>query len=52
MVKMETEGCRYKNTIGTYLHGPLFSKNPELCDELLETALKFKIWSYYIRKIR
>lgn len=33
------EGCRYKNTIGTYLHGPLFSKNPELCDELLKNAL-------------
>ncbi len=36
------EGCRYKNTIGTYLHGPLFSKNPELCDELLLTALNLK----------
>lgn len=36
------EGCRYKNTIGTYLHGPLFSKNPELCDELLEKALSIK----------
>ncbi len=33
------EGCRYKNTIGTYLHGPLFSKNPELCDELIQIAL-------------
>lgn len=36
------EGCRYKNTVCTYLHGPLFSKNPELCDELLEIALKQK----------
>ena len=36
------EGCRYKNTIGTYLHGPLFSKNPELCDEVLQTALSLK----------
>lgn len=36
------EGCRYKNTIGTYLHGPLFSKNPELCDELLQAALSLK----------
>lgn len=36
------EGCRYKNTIGTYLHGPLFSKNPELCDDLLQTALSLK----------
>ena len=36
------EGCRYKNTIGTDLHGPLFSKNPELCDDLLQTALSLK----------
>ena len=36
------EGCRYKNTIGTYLHGPLFTKNPELCDEVLETALSLR----------
>ena len=36
------EGCRYKNTIGTYLHGPLFSKNPELCDDLLQVALSLK----------
>ncbi len=36
------EGCRYKNTVCTYLHGPLFSKNPELCDELLLAALKNK----------
>ena len=36
------EGCRFKNTIGTYLHGPLFSKNPELADSMIETALKLK----------
>lgn len=38
----QQEGCRYKNTIGTYLHGPLFSKNPELCDEILLSALNLK----------
>jgi len=36
------EGCRFKNTIGTYLHGPLLSKNPELTDWLIKTALEVK----------
>ena len=36
------EGCRFKNTIGTYLHGPLLSKNPELADWLIEKALERK----------
>ncbi|WP_125154715.1 type 1 glutamine amidotransferase [Clostridium rectalis] len=36
------EGCIYKNTYGTYFHGSLLSKNPELADRLLKTALKNK----------
>jgi len=36
------EGCRFKNTIGTYLHGPLLSKNPELTDWMIKTALELK----------
>ncbi len=36
------EGLRYKNVIGTYLHGPLLPKNPEICDYLLERALERK----------
>lgn len=36
------EGCRFKNTIGTYLHGPLLSKNPEVADELIKKALELK----------
>lgn len=35
-----TEGARYKNAIGTYLHGPLLSKNPHLADYLLRLALQ------------
>lgn len=31
----KTEGFRYKNTIGTYLHGPLLARNNELCNEFL-----------------
>jgi hypothetical protein len=34
------EGARYKNTFGTYLHGPLLSKNPHFADYLIATALK------------
>lgn len=36
------EGVLYKNVMGTYLHGPLLPKNPELCDFLLERALARK----------
>ncbi len=35
-----TEGARYKNVFGTYSHGPVLPKNPELCDYILLTALK------------
>ncbi|WP_297282157.1 type 1 glutamine amidotransferase [uncultured Anaerococcus sp.] len=31
-----TEGFRYKNTIGTYLHGPLLARNNNLCNDLLD----------------
>lgn len=37
-----TEGVLYKNTIGTYLHGPLLPKNPEVADFLLSRALERK----------
>lgn len=36
------EGVRYKNVIGTYLHGPLLPKNPELADWLIAHALEKK----------
>ncbi|MDP4143751.1 MAG: type 1 glutamine amidotransferase [Bacillota bacterium] len=36
------EGCIYKNTYCTYFHGSLLSKNPELTDRLLKTALERK----------
>ena len=37
-----TEGARYKNVFGTYSHGPLLPKNPELTDRILATALERK----------
>lgn len=36
------EGVLYKNVIGTYLHGPLLPKNPQICDYLISKALERK----------
>ena len=33
-----SEGVLYKNLIGSYLHGPLLAKNPEIGDVLLKRA--------------
>lgn len=41
----KTEGVRYKNVFGSYSHGPLLPKNPELCDAILRTALERKYGS-------
>ncbi|MCL5113860.1 MAG: glutamine amidotransferase [Patescibacteria group bacterium] len=37
--KDKTEGVIYKNAIGTYLHGPILPKNPQIADFLIEKAL-------------
>lgn len=34
------EGVLYRNVIGTYLHGPLLPKNPQVCDYLLSNAME------------
>lgn len=36
------EGFMLYNVIGTYLHGPLLSKNPIIADYIIETGLKSK----------
>lgn len=36
------EGVVYKNVIGTYLHGPLLPKNPQVSDYLIQKALERK----------
>lgn len=36
------EGLIYKNVFATNLHGPLFPKNPKLCDSVLKRALERK----------
>ncbi len=43
-----TEGIFYKNSFGTYLHGPILPKNPELADYLIKKALEIK----YGKKIK
>jgi hypothetical protein len=35
----EYEGAVYKNAIGSYFHGPLLSKNPQIADFLIAKAL-------------
>jgi len=44
----KTEGIFYKNTIGTYLHGPILPKNPFLARFLLNKAIQKK----YKKEIR
>lgn len=35
-----TEGARFRNAIGSYMHGSLLPKNPRLADWLIATALE------------
>jgi len=46
--KDKTEGARYKNVFGTYLHGSFLPKNPHFADYLIELALE----KHYGRKIK
>ena len=38
----KTEGAVYKNSFGTYLHGPILPKNPHFADMLIKLALEKK----------
>ncbi len=38
----KTEGIHFKNSLGTYFHGPLLSKNPHIADYLIAKALKLE----------
>ncbi|MDR3136535.1 MAG: glutamine amidotransferase [Coriobacteriales bacterium] len=38
-----SEGVRLNNALGTYLHGPLLPKNPQVADFLLASALSRKL---------
>ncbi|MBI1982166.1 MAG: type 1 glutamine amidotransferase [Candidatus Levybacteria bacterium] len=43
--KDQTEGAIYKNSFGTYLHGPILPKNPHFSDLLIQKALQKKYGS-------
>ena len=36
------EGAFYKNSIGSYFHGPILTKNPQIADWLISRALEIK----------
>jgi len=42
----ETEGARYQNVIGSYLHGSLLPKNPAIADFLIERAATRKFGDF------
>jgi len=46
-----TEGARYRNVIGTYLHGSLLPKNPALADWLISQAATRKFSDFVPQKI-
>ncbi len=39
----QTEGCVYKHSIGTYLHGSCLPKNPKLADWLIQKSLESRL---------
>jgi CobQ-like glutamine amidotransferase family enzyme len=41
-----TEGARSHNAIGSYLHGPILPKNPQLADELIRLAMLKKYGAF------
>lgn len=41
-----TEGARYRNVFGSYLHGSLLPKNPALADILVEAAVKHRFGTF------
>jgi CobQ-like glutamine amidotransferase family enzyme len=40
------EGTRYRNAIGTYLHGSVLPKNPNIADFMIEIAVRAKYGSF------
>ncbi len=46
-----TEGARYRNLIGTYLHGSLLPNNPVIADHLIEIAVARRFPSVRLRPL-
>ncbi len=47
-----SEGARYKNVIGSYMHGSLLPKNPEIADFLIMQAVIRKYGKFTVKKIK
>jgi CobQ-like glutamine amidotransferase family enzyme len=47
-----SEGARYKNVIGSYLHGSLLPKNPAIADFLIEQAVIRKYGKFTGKKFK
>ena len=45
-ITIKKEGILYNNLIGTYLHGPILPKNPNVADYLIKAALDNKYGTY------
>ncbi len=50
-LESDSEGARYKNVIGSYLHGSLLPKNPKIADFLIEQAVTLKYGVFYSEPI-
>ncbi|MBW4031194.1 MAG: glutamine amidotransferase [Acidobacteria bacterium] len=46
-----TEGARFNNLIGTYLHGSLLPKNPAIADHLIQIAVRRRFDSAQLRTL-
>jgi len=46
-----TEGAIYRNAIGTYVHGSLLPKNPQLADHVIATALQRRYAAFELAPI-
>jgi len=46
-----SEGCVYRNAVGTYLHGPALPKNPALADHLIQAALSRRYGSVALEPV-
>jgi lipid II isoglutaminyl synthase (glutamine-hydrolysing) len=49
--KDKTEGARYKNVFGTYLHGPFLPNNPHFCDEIIKAAAIYRYGEFERRPL-
>ncbi len=50
-LESDSEGARYKNVIGSYMHGSLLPKNPKIADFLIEQAITRKYGVFYSEPI-